>query len=306
MKKLKKLENQRYSYANKFAFLGSCFSENIHTELINAGFKSLSNPYGTLFSPKAIEQFILNSNNVLFNDEAFINRENIVLNYHANSKVYGLDRVNFENKLKTIRSHFLKALENIDTLFITFGTAWVYTLKSNEVTVANCQKVNQSNFIKRMLTIEEIVAGQLEMLNFLKEINPNLEIVYTVSPVRHTKDGLIENNRSKSRLFEAIGSLEERYSVSYFPSYELIIDELRDYRFFEEDGVHPNNTAINAVSDLFFSSYFSNQALTIRKEYLNYQRTLLHSPIHPELLSTQTNRKRVEEEFRQFKQNNGI
>lgn len=306
MKKLKKDKIQTHSYKSKFALLGSCFSENIHTSLIHSGFTSISNPYGVLFSPKAIEQFILNSNNILFENSSFISRENIFLNYHANSKVYGLDRKAYENKLKALRLDFLENLKTVNTLFITLGTAWVYTEKKNAKIVANCHKIKQANFTKKMLTVSEIVEGQLKVIRFLKEKNPDLNIVYTVSPIRHTKDGLVENNRSKARLFESIGILEEKSAITYFPSYEYVIDELRDYRFFEEDGIHPNQLAIEAVANFFFEQYFTQETLSLRTQYSKLKAELSHIPIHPELISAQANRKRVEEAFEQFKKRNGI
>ena len=295
-----------HTYKSKFAFLGSCFSQNIHTALVQSDFQSQSNPFGTLFSPKAIEQFILNENNILFSESAFIQRENIVLNYHANAKVYGLNKKAYRTTLEELRNAFLNYLKTANILFLTFGTAWVYEEKSSSNIVANCHKVSQINFTKKMLDVSDIVAGQLKVIAELKRINPSLNIIYTVSPVRHKKDGLVENNRSKAKLFQSIEELERNAGVSYFMAYELIVDELRDYRFFEPDGVHPNALAIKAVSNLFFDQYLTSDTLQIRLELLKYKQQLAHKPIHPELLRAIETREKVRQAYLLFKKENGI
>lgn len=294
------------TYDSKFAFLGSCFSENIHGLLIESGFESQSNPYGTFFSPKAIEQFILNESDVLFNDEAFIKKENIHLNFHANAKVYGTEKYRYKTALQLLRNNFIDYLKNADILFLTLGTAWVYEYKQTRQVVANCHKIEQKAFDKRMLTIEEVVVGQTKLIQYFKQLNKNLKIVYTVSPVRHLKDGFVENNRSKARLFEAISILEDKYEVGYFEAFEIINDVLRDYQFFEDDGVHPNNKGVKAVIAQFFETFLSEKTIKTQQQYLKLKRQIHHIPIHPELQSALIQKEKLKAAFQEFMNDNNI
>lgn len=275
-------ENKSIKYGDKLCFLGSCFSEHISSKLEEFGFDVDSNPLGVLFNPISIAQVVLNSEKIL-SDKAFLERDGIELNWYANSKVYGHEnKLEFQKEIKRKVYNFNSSLKKAKTLFISFGTAFIYTHKELGIDVANCHKVEANKFTKRLLTVDEMYHNWEQLLNYLKELNPELKIVFTVSPVRHVKDGLVENNRSKSRLFELIGLLEEKLSVGYFPAYEIVNDELRDYAYFKADGVHPNEFAVQRVWDLFEQVYLEESTKKLKQELLSYLNYFTHQSIHPE------------------------
>lgn len=239
---------------DKLVLQGSCFAEHLSSRLGRYHFNHYSNPNGIVFNPFSLAEpldRLLNNRKYTVADLIFYNEKWQSLYHHG--KFSSVDKevclenmnreqVNFENQISSAR-----------WLIITFGSAWVYTLKDREVLVANCHKIPQSQFDKRLLSTEEIVAKWKNITEGLKAVNPDLHIVYTVSPVRHLRDGVHENNLSKSVLLLAIQSLQSNSSF-YFPSYELVIDDLRDYRFFDSDGAHPNELAVDYVFDKFIRS----------------------------------------------------
>lgn len=287
------------SYSDRCIFIGSCFSEHISQKMDSAGFKVESNPLGVLFNPLSIAN-LLSNHEAIVGDEAFIQKENIFLNWHANSKVYGAEsllefKASISNKLKDFKESLLQA----DVLFVTFGSSFVYRYSKDNIRVANCHKIPQKEFEKELLEVGEMVDTWKKVLAVLKQLNPKLKIICTVSPVRHIKDGLIENNRSKARLFELIGELEKE-GVCYFPAYELVMDECRDYAYFEGDGVHPNSYAVNRVWEYFGASYFTSATYKVMEQYLSFKRFFQHKAIHPESETNQRAIKVQEAKFSAF------
>lgn len=252
------------SFDDKMFFIGSCFSENISERLQERKFECLSNPFGIIYNPISIFKnldFIINQRR--FTEADLFCHQEIYSSFDFHSDMSGLS---VEDVLNNIHLNLEKSyhfLQQAKTIFITFGTAWIYETKDNKL-VANCHKLPNDTFKKRCLSVKEINEKAQETIAMLKRFNPELEIIFTLSPVRHLKDGFVENNLSKSILNIAIQELvSETSSCNYFPAYELIIDDLRDYRFFKEDLVHPNKLAIDYVFEAFKNSYF-NEA-TIQK-----------------------------------------
>jgi hypothetical protein len=166
-------------------------------------------------------------------------------------------------------------------LFITLGSAFVYELDNNEV-VANCHKVPTDKFHKRLLSITEVATGLKNMLDELWIINPGIKIIFTVSPVRHLRDGFVENNRSKSTLLQAVHQLtDSNENIFYFPAYELVMDDLRDYRFYAEDMVHPNYAATNYVWEKFVPACIDESTQKLMKEINVINAAKSHKPFHP-------------------------
>jgi len=250
------------SYLDKILFLGSCFSENINEKLVERKFDSRSNPFGNTYNPISIFNiidFVLEEKNYT-KEDLFLQNE-IWNCYDFHSDMSGLE---VENVLRNINEKIIETktfLKETNVLFITFGTAWVY--ENNNKIVANCHKVPSSQFEKRLLTFEEIETKAKSTFAKLKQFNENIKIVFTLSPVRHLKDGFVENNLSKSILLVAINNLQKEKNISYFPAYELVIDDLRDYRFYKEDLVHPNYLAINYIFEQFKSVFFTEKTLTL-------------------------------------------
>ncbi len=243
-------------------FLGSCFSENINEKLVERKFDSRSNPFGNTYNPISIFNiidFVLEEKNYT-KEDLFLQNE-IWNCYDFHSDMSGLE---VENVLRNINEKIIETktfLKETNVLFITLGTAWVY--ENNNKIVANCHKVPSSQFEKRLLTFEEIETKAKSTFAKLKQFNENIKIVFTLSPVRHLKDGFVENNLSKSILLVAINNLQKEKNICYFPAYELVIDDLRDYRFYKEDLVHPNYLAINYIFEQFKSVFFTEKTLTL-------------------------------------------
>lgn len=250
------------SYLDKILFLGSCFSENINEKLVERKFDSRSNPFGITYNPISIFNiidFVLEEKNYT-KEDLFLQNE-IWNCYDFHSDMSGLE---VENVLRNINEKIIETktfLKETNVLFITFGTAWVY--ENNKKIVANCHKVPSSQFEKRLLTFEEIETKAKSTFAKLKQYSENIKIVFTLSPVRHLKDGFVENNLSKSILLVAINNLQKEKNICYFPAYELVIDDLRDYRFYKEDLVHPNYLAINYIFEQFKSVFFTEKTLTL-------------------------------------------
>jgi hypothetical protein len=220
--------NDKIDYSKSILMAGSCFSNEIASRFQNAGFKVFANLEGIIYHPIPIAHSIL--------EWCSNDNEN-------------------ENILKNT-THF----------FITLGTSFGYRDKKTERIVANCQKRPASDFSKELSSIDEMFNLWETTIKSIYKLNRKIKLIFTVSPVRHIKDGVIENNRSKARLFELINLLELKYKVNYFPSYELINDELRDYRFFKEDLVHPNNMAVDFVWEQIKTAFFDSTTIKLVNE----------------------------------------
>ena len=265
--------------------IGSCFSDEIALKFQQSGHSVAANPFGTIFHPIVIAQFITD----LFNDSqtlvTSIQREDVFLAWEANSSFHAYSEKDLLEKANAIKLEWKKAIQQAHVLYITLGTAFGYELDNGSL-VANCHKFPAKLFKKKLATTEEISAAFTSMLNIIKKVNPNLNVVFTVSPVRHVKDGLIENNRSKARLLEAVHTLTHQDNVTYFPSYEIVIDELRDYRFFKKDYVHPSAEAIDYVWERFSDTYFSEKTKAFNKEVASFMAMKHHKILFPESQAT--------------------
>jgi hypothetical protein len=278
---LKKETKNLINYDSNIFLLGSCFSENIGNKLNHFKFQSIQNPFGILFHPKAIETLITNAVNqkVYSNEDVFLQNEV----WHSFDVHSSLSSENDKSLLKKINSAISvtnKKLKEASHIIITLGTSWVYRFIETDTIVANCHKIPQKKFLKELLTVDEITKILSTILVLLKSINKNIHITFTVSPIRHLKDGFVENTQSKSNLISAIHTILVDTNVSYFPSYEIMMDELRDYRFYAEDMIHPNKTAINYIWEKFVDTRFSEESLPTMKEIEAIQKGILHRPFH--------------------------
>ncbi len=276
---LKKEENQ-INYKSNLLLIGSCFSENIGKKLNYFKFNLLVNPFGILFTPKAIEQFIsyaVQQKEFTEDDIFYHNKHWHSFDAHSNlshSDKNGLLE-NLNNGVKLANQQ----LHNATHIIITLGTSWVYRYLKNNKIVANCHKVPQKEFSKDILSVNEIFESLTQINRLIHSVNKDVTIIYTISPVRHIKDGFIENQRSKSHLISAIHQVLSE-NVHYFPSYEIVMDELRDYRFYTEDMIHPNTTAINYIWERFCEVWLSPSETHIHKEIDTIQKGLNHLPFN--------------------------
>ncbi|MFT7329943.1 MAG: lysophospholipase L1-like esterase, partial [Roseivirga sp.] len=172
-------------------------------------------------------------------------------------------------------------LKEVSHVIITLGTSWAYRLIENDTIVANCHKVPQKKFLKELLLIDEITNSLEAIITLIKSVNNNIEIIFTVSPVRHLKDGFVENMRSKSHLLSAIHQvIAPRDHTHYFPSYEIMMDDLRDYRFYSSDMIHPNETAINYIWEAFKTVWIHEKSTDLMSEIDTIQKGLSHRPFN--------------------------
>ncbi|MDP2174655.1 MAG: GSCFA domain-containing protein [Bacteroidota bacterium] len=268
-------------YEDLLLFSGSCFSENIATRLQSLMFDVYAQPNGTIFNPISIAEPITRIINYqVYDENAIIQRDDLFFSKFHHGSFYAKDSSDLIKEINESLHLFETKLQKAKFLFLTFGSAFVYELTDSQEIVANCHKLPQNRFSKRLLSIQEIEAVYQPILKHLADVNPDLNVVLTVSPVKHLKDGIVENQLSKSTLLLAIHQLKSTNpNVSYFPAYELVTDDLRDYRFYENDGAHPNQLAIDYVFEKFKSTYFSEETRVYFDEQLNFQKLKNHKPI---------------------------
>ncbi|MEN3325003.1 GSCFA domain-containing protein [Mariniflexile soesokkakense] len=285
---LQKQSNNLIDYHSNILLLGSCFVENIGEKLSYFKFQNLENPFGILFQPKAIETLVLNAINQKEYSEKdifFHNEQWHCLDAHSKlsnpSKEVLLSNLNYSNE------SIIQQINNSTHIIITLGTAWAYRFLESNQLVANCHKVPQKQFAKELLSVETIAQSLETIVRAIKSVNSKMSIIFTVSPVRHIKDGFVENTQSKAHLITSIHQfLNQKSSIvnrqsSYFPSFEIMMDELRDYRFYTEDMLHPNQTAINYIWERFQEVWISNEALQTMIRVDEVQKGLKHKPFNP-------------------------
>ena len=249
---LSPLQN-KIDYKKPVLLLGSCFSENIGKQLIKYKFNANVNPFGILYNPSSIRKSI----EVLMKKDTY-KKTNLGF---FNGMYYSFDHHSkFSNPdinvcLDNINEHLFNAadiLRRAGFLLVTLGTAYVYQHKESGIVVSNCHKIPQEEFHHILLPSGHIVKEYRLLLDKLRIVNPSLQVLFTISPIRHLKDGASRNLRSKSILVTAVHELTEEFDhVHYFPSYEIMMDELRDYRFYNEDMIHPSPVAIKYIWDKF-------------------------------------------------------
>lgn len=264
--------------------IGSCFSENIGQRLQMCAFDAITNPMGVVYNPVSVANTLENLMAKERFDVADLTQFGNLHGSFAHSTLYS--HTVAHESLKLINKDFLQAktqLSDADLLFITFGTSWVFELIESGQVVANCHKLSAKNFRRRRLQVFEIVEIYQSLFAKLFIANPKLKIVFTVSPVRHWKDGPTENNISKAILLMAIQEIQKLFShnVFYFPSYEIVVDELRDYRFYAADMLHPAPIAIDYIWQQFGECFFDNQTKALNREIEALRKSVLHRPLHP-------------------------
>ena len=273
-------------YNSKIMSLGSCFAVNMSEKLHYFKFQNFCNPFGILFHPLAIEKFIAFAvaEKVFTEADIFFHNERWHC-YDVHSDLSNANPLELINDLNKIIQLTWKQLSEASHIIITFGTAWAYQNIESNAIVANCHKVPQKQFKKELLAIDIIQKSIQNTIDLIHSINREVKIIFTVSPVRHIKDGFVENQLSKSHLIAAIHQvlITECYQLKteYFPSYEIMMDELRDYRFYNEDMLHPSQVAIDYIWKRFKEANISEAALVAMEEVENIQKSLSHKPFNP-------------------------
>ncbi len=278
---LEKQSTNQIDYNSDVLLFGSCFSENIGKKLDYYKFQNTQNPFGILFHPKAIEILISNAVNgkQYSNDDVFLQNEQWHC-FDTHSKLSCNSKDDLLHKLNTQVKLTSESIQNVSHVIITLGTSWVYRFLESDKVVANCHKVPQKQFKKELLDVGEISKSLQNIINLVNSVNPRVIIIFTVSPVRHLKDGFTENTLSKSNLISVIHTLLDKKTF-YFPSYEIMMDELRDYRFYKQDMIHPSPLAINYIWEKFKNVWVSDESLALMEEVETIQKGLQHKPFNP-------------------------
>jgi lysophospholipase L1-like esterase len=279
-----------------FFLMGSCFATNQGVKLTNAGFGSTTNPFGIIYNPVSMATLLYRiAKNKTYLPEDFIQHgKHFSLEHHGDFKYDTLQEA--INKSNAILFNAQQELSKANVVVLTFGTSLVFHHILLQKIVGNCHTLPNKDFEVLQLHFETVKNTIQNCIKSIREINENAHIVLTVSPVRHIKSGVVNNSRSKANLIAALHeALAEENNASYFPAFEIFIDELRDYRFAKEDLTHPTDTAVDYIYERFTHTYFSKSTNAIAEEVVKFQRFAAHRPMSsPDLHLTQVAEKRKE------------
>ena len=261
---------------------GSCFSDSIGARLVESKFNVLTNPFGVSYNPHSIHKVLRYAlHNQAVPNNTYAESHELIVNYDFHSSFSALKKSEIEMKIREVvgASHYF--LKDTKWIFITYGTAWVYERKDTGEIVSNCHKMPASGFTKSLLSQKKVLESFEEFYRDLKTFNPDCKIILTVSPVRHIKDTLQLNSVSKSVLRLACQSIAETYSDAfYFPSYEIMLDDLRDYRFYKTDRIHPSEEAEEYIWSKFSDCYFDRATKEFIEQWKPVYTALQHRPFH--------------------------
>ncbi|HNP20112.1 MAG TPA: GSCFA domain-containing protein [Fulvivirga sp.] len=275
--------NVKIGHQDPILTLGSCFSDSMGIRFNNNKFNTCSNPFGTVYNPISIFKLLEYSvNNKLPGEGGLIENDGLYAHYDFHSSFSALDqkelKKNIKEQIKGVH-HFIKTAK---WLLLTFGTAYVYERKDNGEIVSNCHKIPAGQFCKKLLTQKQILESFESVWQQIVKLNPDINVLLTVSPVRHVKDTLVSNSVSKATLRLTCDTLVSQYAnINYFPSFELMIDDLRDYRFYKSDMIHPTEEAEEYIWNKFAATYFEASTLAFISEWSKIRAAIQHRPFNP-------------------------
>lgn len=284
---IKKLQ-QLITHKHRLLLMGSCFTENIGEKLESFKFTTLQKPNGILFNPVSVAEALTN----YIDDKRFGENDLFYFNeaWHSWQHHSRFSGTTVGEALEKINSSFAQAhlfLKEADCIFITLGSSWTYTLtdKATNATpgkvAANNHKAPADWFIRKLMTADEVLQVFDNLINRLQSFNPRLQLIFTISPVRHLREGVVENNRSKAVLIQAVHQLVEKFDQAYyFPAYELVIDDLRDYRFYAEDLVHPNYFATQYVWEKLVDACIDEKSKKLMEDIHTINLAFRHKPFN--------------------------
>ena len=277
------------NYTDGILLIGSCFTEHIGNHLADLKFNVLQNPNGILFDPVSVaDSLVAYTRPNAYSHIELFHLNDVWQSWQHHSRLSGTNKEEVWNAIQQSHHKAYEFLKNARWLVITLGTAFCFRLKETNATVANCHKAPANLFRRHLLSIEEINSALDNCLHQLFHFNNKLQVIFTVSPVRHVRDGLVDNNRSKARLIEVVHHLVNKFDrLHYFPAYELVIDVLRDYRFFDVDMVHPNYQATSFVTEKFLSAFVEKKAYELSKQVQELVTSARHRSFHPNTPSHQ-------------------
>jgi hypothetical protein len=293
--------SDKVSYKSSSLLVGSCFTENIGSKLNWYKFPTIVNPFGITYNPASVKTSLERLiSGIPYKAGDLHEHDGLYFSFDHHSRFSDQDPHTCLQKINDSFNEGRSTLEKASHLFITFGTSYFYILKSDNQIVSNCHKIPDGEFIRKRLNVEEIVSDYKRLINSLLNINPSVKLIFTVSPIRHWKDGAHENQLSKAVLFLAIDELCREFdALHYFPAFELMMDELRDYRFYEEDMIHPNKIAVEFIWKRFVESFVDNDTQRIMLEIEKIRSAVQHRPFNT---STESFRKFVHQQIKKIEQ----
>ena len=273
----------KISHKSGILFIGSCFTENIGARMMECKFNVDINPFGIVYNPMSVRQNL----EILFSGKKYTisdlyNYQDSWISFDHHSRFSFPEPEICLKEINNRIEYSHSRIRTIQYLIITFGTAWIYKIAESGKLVSNCHKLPADFFDRELLKMENILSDYRNLITDLLKINPGLRIIFTVSPIRHWKDGPVQNTISKSIVILTIHELLKIFDCAeYFPAYEIAIDDLRDYRYYEEDMLHPNNQMISYIWNKFCQTYFEDETLQIMKDIGKLNNALKHKPFHP-------------------------
>ncbi len=270
------------NYSHSLLFVGSCFAENIGEKMKQFKFNAGINPHGILYNPASIAVALKSYiNNTQVNERDLFFANDCWNSWEHHSRFSNPDKATCLNGINSSIEQAHVQLKNAKWLFITFGSAFIYTHIAGNKLTGNCHKVPNNQFVKSMLSADEITKEYASLIAQLKAFNPGLNIVFTISPVRYIRDGVVENNLSKAMLIQSVHALvKQQATIFYFPAYELIIDDLRDYRFYKSDLVHPTQQAIDYVFEKLMDCSFDAETKKLFEKISDLVTAMEHRPFN--------------------------
>ena len=274
---------EKITLATPILSIGSCFSDCMGERFLNYKFDTVANPFGTVYNPLSIFKLLDYALQKKYpNESTYLETHGMQANYDFHSSFSTLQPSHIRKDIHTAIDQTSEHLKKTRWMILTFGTAFVYRRNDNNSIVANCHKVPAKAFSKELLTQKQIIDGFEKWYAQLQEKLPEIKIILTVSPVRHIKDNLEQNSVSKSILRVTCDTLEKAYDgIQYFPSYEIMMDDLRDYRFYKSDMIHPTQDAENYIWNKFADTYFDRETLNFLEEWAKILKAMQHRPFNP-------------------------
>jgi hypothetical protein len=262
---------------------GSCFAEVMGKRLADHKLPALVNPFGTIFNPVSLSKVLRQAANPISPADRWVNHCGQWFHYDFHSRFSSPNPAELQRRLTQTTAEVHRFIQKTDVLLLTYGTAWVHVRKEDKEVVANCHKIPAAHFEKRLLSVREIVHSFEELHQALLTLRPGLRVVLTVSPVRHTRDTLPLNQVSKSALLLSCYEISRTFDgVHYFPGYELMMDDLRDYRFYQPDMIHPNEVAEEYIWQKFSDAFLNPETRQFMKEWADVRKALSHRPYEPD------------------------
>jgi len=270
--------------------IGSCFAQHMASKLETYKFNCGVNPYGILYHPLNIANVLLHAlKGYTYTEQDLVQRDGYHHSWWHHSQYHHQQKETLLNDLNSIQKELRQKIKNTTLFIFTFGTAYIYRHIQSGILVGNCHKIAAKEFEKELSNADEITSHYEMVLHQILEINPEAKFIFTVSPVRHIKDGIVENTRSKSTLHLSISAIQRKISRAvYFPAYEIMMDDLRDYRFYKSDLLHPTDTAIAYIWEKFSSNLFTQETQHLNTKIKNIRDAISHRPFKVESQAHQT------------------